>query len=172
MLEINSRKRSEYNTYNDVSVQVASTKIAREAAADANLEVFRRVSWKDKDKDKLVSQSCFVLQAWYKDRDKDKDKGKDIQKSYLQRQRHGTNWFCKVALFCNRATVQVKQFWENWTQVQVRLSMCSECALDKWKLLYWKTKKPFSLLFVKRIFQFCFRTVYMNCLQFTLQSQW
>ena len=62
MLEINSRKRSEYNTNNDVSVQVASTKIAREAAADANLEVFRRVSWKDKDKDKLVSQSCFVLQ--------------------------------------------------------------------------------------------------------------
>ena len=43
-LEINSRKRSEYNTYNDVSLQVASTKIARAAAADANLEVFRRVS--------------------------------------------------------------------------------------------------------------------------------
>ena len=49
MLEISSRKRSEYNTYNDVSVQVATTKIAGTAAADANLGVFRRVSCKDKD---------------------------------------------------------------------------------------------------------------------------
>ena len=48
---MNYQKRSAYNTYNDVSTEVASTKIAGTAAPDANLGVFRRVSWKDKDKD-------------------------------------------------------------------------------------------------------------------------